>query len=73
MEKMVLEQYLKVLYPEVKAWVKERDPTTAAMAAKLVDAHVSAHKGPGSYRYAGQRRLQGGKSEGFLKWWFKWP
>uniref|UniRef100_A0A8C9ZEW1 SCAN box domain-containing protein n=1 Tax=Sander lucioperca TaxID=283035 RepID=A0A8C9ZEW1_SANLU len=28
MEKMVLEQYLKVLYPEVKAWVKERDPTT---------------------------------------------
>lgn len=67
MEKMVLEQYLKVLYPEVKAWVKERDPTTAAMAAKLVDAYVSAHKGQGSYLYAGQRRLQGGKSEGFLE------
>ncbi|XP_038564814.1 zinc finger protein 446-like [Micropterus salmoides] len=64
MEKMVLEQYLKMLYPEAKAWVKERDPTTAAMAAKLVDAYVSAHKGPGFYRYAGQRRLQGGGASG---------
>ena len=34
MERMVLEQYLKVLYSEVKAWIKGRD--TAAEAAKLV-------------------------------------
>ncbi len=67
MEKMVLEQYLKVLYPEVKAWVKERDPSTAADAARLVDTYVAAHKGPGTYQYAGQLRPHGGKSKGLGK------
>lgn len=54
LEKMVLEQYLRVLYPEVNTWVKERNPATLAEAAKLVDIYVSAHKGPGVYRYAGR-------------------
>ncbi|KAJ8284610.1 hypothetical protein COCON_G00034600 [Conger conger] len=53
LEKMVLEQYFRVLYPEVRTWVRERDPETAAVAAELVDIYVSAHKGPGAYHYAG--------------------
>uniref|UniRef100_A0A8C5EVC6 SCAN box domain-containing protein n=1 Tax=Gouania willdenowi TaxID=441366 RepID=A0A8C5EVC6_GOUWI len=53
MEKMVLEQYLRVLYPELKIWVKEHSPATAAEAAKLVENFVAAHRGPRTYRYAG--------------------
>ncbi|KAL2085547.1 hypothetical protein ACEWY4_018867 [Coilia grayii] len=45
METMVLEQYLRVLYPEVRTWVKERTPSTAAEAATLVENFVAAHKG----------------------------
>lgn len=37
METAVLEQYLSVLYLEVKMWVKEHDPDTATKAGKLVD------------------------------------
>ncbi|GAA6080831.1 uncharacterized protein LOC120486734 [Tachysurus ichikawai] len=36
METMRLDSYMRVLYPEVRAWVKERDPITAEEAAKLV-------------------------------------
>ncbi|XP_030600694.1 thrombin-like enzyme gyroxin B2.1 [Archocentrus centrarchus] len=60
MEKLVLEQYLKVLFPEVKTWVKEHNPGTAKKAAELVDAYVAAHNGHGVCRYAGQLRPQGG-------------
>lgn len=67
MEKMVLEQYLKVLFPEVKSSVKEHNPKRAEEAAELVDAHVTAHKGPGIYHYGGQLRPLEGKSEGFGK------
>lgn len=48
MENVVLEQYLRVLYPEVRTWVKEREPTTAAEAAKLVGIYIAAHKKPGT-------------------------
>eukprot|EP00064_Thunnus_orientalis_P008485 superscaffoldBa00001009_g8508 len=54
MEKIVLEHYLRVLYPEVKAWVE--DPETVAEAAELMEAYVTAHRGPGTYRYVGQLR-----------------
>ena len=37
MEIMVLEQCLRFLYPKVRTWVKEHNPTTAAVAANLVD------------------------------------
>uniref|UniRef100_A0A9J7YVF3 Uncharacterized protein n=1 Tax=Cyprinus carpio carpio TaxID=630221 RepID=A0A9J7YVF3_CYPCA len=37
METLVLEQYMRVLYPEVRTWVKERNPSTAGEAADLVE------------------------------------
>lgn len=65
LETMVLEQYLRVLYPEVKTWVKEHNPATAAEAARLVENFVAAHRGPRSYRYAGMLDRQArGKSVG---------
>ncbi|KAL2082753.1 hypothetical protein ACEWY4_022571 [Coilia grayii] len=65
METMVLEQYLRVLYPEVRTWVKEHNPSTAAEAALLVENFVAAHKGPRRYRYAGVLdRQPRGKSDG---------
>ncbi|KAL2087865.1 hypothetical protein ACEWY4_016693 [Coilia grayii] len=53
METLVLEQYLRVLYPDVRTWVRERNPKTAAEAAMLVESYVAAHRGPRGYRYAG--------------------
>lgn len=45
-------------------WVKERNPSTAAEAATLVEAYIAARKGPGNYRYAGILHPGRGKSEG---------
>ncbi|XP_064206539.1 zinc finger and SCAN domain-containing protein 32-like [Anguilla rostrata] len=53
METVMLEQYLRVLQPAVKMWVKEHNPMMAEQAANLVEDFVAAHKGPGAYRYAG--------------------
>ncbi|KAJ8353526.1 hypothetical protein SKAU_G00210930 [Synaphobranchus kaupii] len=53
METLVLEQFLRVLYPEVRTWVKDYDPTTAAGAATLVESYTTARKVPGAYCYAG--------------------
>ncbi|KAL7877197.1 hypothetical protein SRHO_G00038400 [Serrasalmus rhombeus] len=65
METMVLEQYMRVLYPEVRTWVKERNPMTAEEAATLVENFVAAHKGSKRYRYAGLLdRQPWGKSDG---------
>ena len=68
METLVLEQYLRVLYPDVRTWVRERNPTTAAEAAELVESYVAAHRGPKGYRYAGMLEQNvRGKSVGFGK------
>lgn len=64
MEALVLEQFLRVLYPDVRTWVKERDPTTAAEAARLAEAYITARKGAGNFRYAGILPSARGKSEG---------
>lgn len=66
METLVLEQYLRVLYPEVRTWVKERGPATAEEAAGLVESYISAHKRAGSFRYAGILSSTRGKSEGSM-------
>uniref|UniRef100_UPI001A9932FB neurotrophin receptor-interacting factor homolog n=1 Tax=Gasterosteus aculeatus aculeatus TaxID=481459 RepID=UPI001A9932FB len=49
METMVLEQYRRVLCPEVRTWVKEHNPLTAAEAARLVENFVAAHRSSRSY------------------------
>lgn len=41
METVILEQYLRVLYQDMRMWVKERNPKTAMEAANLVDIFVS--------------------------------
>uniref|UniRef100_A0A674P3M6 SCAN box domain-containing protein n=1 Tax=Takifugu rubripes TaxID=31033 RepID=A0A674P3M6_TAKRU len=43
METMVLEQYLRILYPEVRTWVKERNPATAAEADVVLVATIGVH------------------------------
>lgn len=65
METLVLEQYMRVLYPEVRTWVKERNPVTAEEAASLVEAYSTARKGSsGTFRYAGSLQSNRGKSVG---------
>ncbi|XP_068069442.1 uncharacterized protein isoform X2 [Danio rerio] len=41
-EIIILEQYLRMLSPELQVWIRERDPTTAAEAAALADVFVAA-------------------------------
>ncbi len=41
-EIIILEQYLRMLSPELQVWVRERDPRTAAEAASLADVFVAA-------------------------------
>ncbi len=41
-EILILEQYLRMLSPELQVWVRERDPRTAAEAASLADVFVAA-------------------------------
>ncbi|XP_073714444.1 uncharacterized protein [Misgurnus anguillicaudatus] len=60
METLVLEQYLQVLHPDVRTWVKEGDPATAEEAASLVEAYIKACKGTGSFCYAGVLSLTRG-------------
>ncbi len=64
MEAIILEQFLRVLYPDVRTWVKEREPTTAAEAVRLAESYITAHKGAGSFSYAGSLPVARGKSEG---------
>jgi len=65
METLVLEQYMRVLYPEVRIWVKERNPSTAGEAADLVESYIAARKGSsGAFRYSGVFPEARGKSVG---------
>lgn len=44
-EVIILEQYLRMLSPELQVWVREHDPKSASQAAKLADVFVAARKG----------------------------
>uniref|UniRef100_A0A8C9STT1 SCAN box domain-containing protein n=1 Tax=Scleropages formosus TaxID=113540 RepID=A0A8C9STT1_SCLFO len=54
LEVVVLQQYLRTLYPEGKIWVQEHRPAMAAEAAELVENYVAAQKSSKTHRYAGQ-------------------
>jgi len=43
-EIIILEQYLRMLSPELQVWIKEHDPRTAAEAASLADVFVAARR-----------------------------
>uniref|UniRef100_A0A9J7WW15 SCAN box domain-containing protein n=1 Tax=Cyprinus carpio carpio TaxID=630221 RepID=A0A9J7WW15_CYPCA len=43
-EVIILEQYLRVLAPELQTWVKEHNPESAAKAAELADVFVAVRR-----------------------------
>lgn len=43
-EMMILEQYLRMLSPELQVWIKEHAPGSAMKAAELADVFVAARK-----------------------------
>lgn len=43
-ETVILEQYLRVLRPDVRVWVKENQPQTGEEAARLAERYMAAHR-----------------------------
>ncbi|XP_068073009.1 uncharacterized protein [Danio rerio] len=43
-EVIILEQYLRMLSPELQVWVREHDPQSASQAATLADVFVAARQ-----------------------------
>ncbi|XP_035986169.1 uncharacterized protein LOC118559583 [Fundulus heteroclitus] len=41
---IILEQFLKVLNPDLRTWIKERNPKTSREAAELAEAFLSARR-----------------------------
>nr|XP_023668359.1 uncharacterized protein LOC111844269 [Paramormyrops kingsleyae] len=44
-EQIILEQFLRMVNPELEIWIRERDPKTAKEAASLAEVFTSARKG----------------------------
>ncbi|XP_047230200.1 uncharacterized protein LOC124873536 [Girardinichthys multiradiatus] len=44
-EQIILEQFLRMVNPELEIWIRERDPKTAKEAAGLAEVFTSARKG----------------------------
>ena len=69
-ETLILKQYLRVLHPDVRAWVKEHQTTTGEEAAQLVERYLAAHREPPRpYKVTvGRGRSEGSKvDEGLSK------
>ncbi|KAK5910368.1 hypothetical protein CesoFtcFv8_004208 [Champsocephalus esox] len=49
-ETIVLEQYLRVLQPDIRTWVKEHNPQTGEEAAYLAERYAAAHREPSKKR-----------------------
>ncbi|XP_038142879.1 zinc finger and SCAN domain-containing protein 30-like [Cyprinodon tularosa] len=49
-ETIILEQYLRVLHPDVRTWVKENNPKTGEEAADLAERYLAAHREPSKSR-----------------------
>ncbi|CAL9691326.1 unnamed protein product [Knipowitschia caucasica] len=45
-EKLILEQFLRMVNPELEVWIRERDPESAEEAARLAESFMAARKGP---------------------------
>lgn len=46
---IVMEQFFRVLNPEVCTWIKERNPTTSKQAAEMAEAFLSARHSSAVY------------------------
>ncbi|XP_043959103.1 uncharacterized protein LOC122823502, partial [Gambusia affinis] len=44
-ETMILEQFLRMVNPELEVWLREHDPKTAEKAAQLADVFTAARRG----------------------------
>ncbi|KAL3999724.1 growth arrest and DNA-damage-inducible protein [Sarotherodon galilaeus] len=44
-EQIILEQFLRMVNPELEIWIREHDPNTAKEAASLAEVFTSARKG----------------------------
>uniref|UniRef100_A0A669BUY9 SCAN box domain-containing protein n=1 Tax=Oreochromis niloticus TaxID=8128 RepID=A0A669BUY9_ORENI len=45
-ETIILEQFLRVLQPDVRTWVKEHNPKTGGEAGDLAERYLAAHREP---------------------------
>ncbi|KAL1271128.1 hypothetical protein QQF64_030146 [Cirrhinus molitorella] len=57
-ELIILEQYLRMLSPELQVWIRERGPETAAEAASLADVFVAARGRNQSWSWRGGKELR---------------
>ncbi|XP_014835051.1 PREDICTED: zinc finger protein 202-like [Poecilia mexicana] len=53
-EMIVLEQYLRMLSPELQVWVREHDPPTASKAASLAEVFVAARRKGQPWSYSSE-------------------
>ncbi|KAL2095443.1 hypothetical protein ACEWY4_010162 [Coilia grayii] len=65
-EVLILEQFMRTLAPDIRVWVKEREPRDAQRAAELVESFMAARNGLKRFRHDPQQRPPArGKSDGF--------
>ena len=50
-EVLILEQFYRSLSPELRVWVKERNPASGREAAEFVENFLSARRGPKTFRF----------------------
>ncbi|KAL7841368.1 hypothetical protein SRHO_G00250590 [Serrasalmus rhombeus] len=43
-EILILEQFMRMVSPDMAVWIKEHDPGTAEEAARLAEVYISAQK-----------------------------
>ncbi|XP_038147575.1 uncharacterized protein LOC119787665 [Cyprinodon tularosa] len=55
-EAIILEQFLRVLPPEMRTWVKEHEPKDGQHAAKLATQFLNARKGGGGSNFINRNR-----------------
>uniref|UniRef100_A0A8C5GD01 Gypsy retrotransposon integrase-like protein 1 n=1 Tax=Gouania willdenowi TaxID=441366 RepID=A0A8C5GD01_GOUWI len=55
-ELIILEQYFRMLSPELQVWIKERNPGSAAEAAKMADVFVAARRKGQPWSYTAWER-----------------
>lgn len=67
-ELLILEQYLKMLSPELQVWVKERNPESAAAAATWADVFVAARKKSQAWSNTAWRASQDGSRQSSSQW-----
>ncbi|XP_047229845.1 uncharacterized protein LOC124873325 isoform X1 [Girardinichthys multiradiatus] len=69
-EILIFEQFYSSLSPELRIWVKERNPASAQEAAELVENFLAARRGPKTFRYNLQQKAslmqEGGRNVTYL-------